>query len=259
MYSEEQKRRILDKCDIVHALFALNRSINPRVLEILRWTRAVVNNEIEGGISQAEFTLDVNMQMAEKHAGYKGTEEYLLKLGRSFRETRFELMNFPKFFIDSVLFRNYERVFPTWKKLQPHSLVHVDFDGEDKDVYLPEASLYEDMCFAFNQGWASKDHKPKAQLKAHVCYVRTSVISAYNFVESYLNGIAFDFLVTARRKVPQNDHDLLTEWYSKKQRQKYVNLSESDTQQKRASLHGKFLFVLGDSVVVHPVSRCDSP
>ena len=237
--TDEQKRRIADKCDIWHALIAFDRSITPRMLDILSRTRKLLNIGTNERLAQAEFMLDANIQSAESYADYKGTETFLLDLARSIRERNIELVKFPKWFIESHLFSHYERVIPNWKVIQPHTLIHVDFEGEDLDVYLPEASLYEDMCFAYNQALTSKELGEKAERKAHTFYVRAAIISAFNFVESYLNGLAFDFLATIRRTLPERERDLLAEWDSVRKRQKYVRFREKAVQYPRIILNRK--------------------
>lgn len=220
-----------------HSLIALNRSVTPRMLDILARTRRHLGAATAERLSQTEFFMEANLQTAEQHAGFKGGDEFLLELGRAYRQKGFKLIRFPKWFIDSKLFRNYEIVFPPWKKLPPHCLVHVDFAGQDLDIYLPEASLYEDMCFAYNQALDLKDKSTKPQVKAHTFYIRTAIISAFNFVECYLNGVAFTFITTSRRTVSQAERDLLLEWDSKNNRQRYVKFREKAVQYPKVLLN----------------------
>jgi hypothetical protein len=57
-------------------------------------------------------------------------------------------------------------------------------------------------------------------------HLRTAVLSAYYFVEAYLNGIAFDYHYYNRQTLSQSENDLLMEWNSKKNRQKFVGFEE---------------------------------
>jgi len=239
MSLDEQKRRVEDKCDIWHALMALDHSITPRLLDILTRTRRLVDTGTAERLSQAEFILEANIQNAERHAGYKGDHQFLLDLGRDYHKRHFELVNFPKWFIDSQLFRSYEKVIPYWKIVRPHTLVHVDFTGKDLDTYLPEASLYEDMCYAFNQAVASKGGETKSEGKAHTFYIRTTIIAAFNFVECYFNGLAFDFVTTTRRTLSQAARDLLSEWDSKHKRQRFVKFRDKAVQYPKIILNRK--------------------
>ncbi|HWW15184.1 MAG TPA: hypothetical protein VN310_11030 [Candidatus Dormibacteraeota bacterium] len=183
--------------------------------------------------------MEANIQNAERHAGFKADHKFLLELGQTYRKKRFGVARFPKWLIDDRLFQNYEKVFPPWKKVQPHCLVNLDFDGTDFDVYLPEASLYEDMCFAYNQAFALKDRREKPDLKAHTFYIRATIISAFNFVESFLNGLAFDLIATCRRTLSQAERDLLSEWDSKHKRQRYVKLRDKAIQYPKIVLNRK--------------------
>jgi hypothetical protein len=245
MSLEELKRRIMDKCDIAQAIYALSWSITPRHIEIFEGTRELLKHGNRSQLEHAEFVLDVNIQTAENAAGYKGGDDFALELGRGYREGKFELMQYPKVVIDEWLFERYQSVFSTWKKIQPHGLIRIDLGGKDKDLYLPEASLYEDMCFAFNQCWESSsertvpDQRTKARIKAHIFYTRASIISAYNFVECYLNGLAFDFLMTAQCTVSHEDRDVLNEWDTPKNRQKFVKFRDKITQYPKIILKRK--------------------
>jgi hypothetical protein len=233
----DRQRLIEDKLDIWHALIALNRSITPRMLDILTRTRAAVQTATYERLSEIDFTMEANIQNAERYAGYKSDHAFLLELGQTYRKKQFGVVRFPKWFLDAVLFDRYEVVFPLWKKIQPHCMVDFEFDGTTADVYLPEASLYEDMCFAYNQAFALVGRTSKTELKAHTFYVRTSIISAYNFVESFLNGLAFDLLATCRRTLSQKERDLLSEWDSKNKRQRYVNFREKAVQYPKIVLN----------------------
>jgi hypothetical protein len=235
----ERQRLIEDKCDIWHALIALDRSVTPRMLDILARTRASVQTATFERLSEIDFMMEANIQNAEMHAGYKSDHAFLLELGQTYRKKKFGVVRFPKWLFDAVLFERYEVVFPLWKKIQPHCMVDIEFDKTTTDVYLPEASLYEDMCFAYNQALALVGRTTKPELKAHTFYVRTSIISAYNFVESFLNGLAFDLLATCRRTLSQKERDLLSEWDSKNKRQRYVNFREKSIQYPKIVLNQK--------------------
>jgi hypothetical protein len=237
--SDEQKQRIEDKCDVWHALIALDRSVTPRMLDILARTRRLIETGTADRLAEAEFIVEANIQSAENHAGWKGDEQFLLEMGRLYRQKKFGVIRFPKWFIDSKLFSNYAAVFPPWKKIQPHCLVNVDFSGRDLDMYLPEASLYEDMCLAYNQAFNLKNPDTKPDVKARAFYVRSTVISAFNFVESFLNGLAFDFVTTCRRTLSEAEVDFLTEWDSKRKRQRYVKLREKAVQYPKIVLNRK--------------------
>jgi hypothetical protein len=238
MASDEQNQRIRDKCDRLHALLALNHCLNARELDVLERTRKLIEHGLQEELDFAEFTLDVNQQNAEMYAGYKGSQDAILQFGRSYRDQRFELLAVPKLIIDKF-FSEYTKVFPQWKKIQPHALMHVDFRGIDQDIYLPEASLYEDMCLAFNSAAETKRGDTKFQYKQHVFFVRSTLISAYNFVECFLNGIAFDFVFAAERELLSRDRDLLTEWNSLQQRQRFVSFREKAVQYPKLVLGSK--------------------
>lgn len=86
MSLDELKRRIMDKCDMAQAIYALSWSITPHHLNIFQRTRELIKHGTRSQLEHAEFVLDVNIQNAENAAGYKGGNEFALELGRGYRE-----------------------------------------------------------------------------------------------------------------------------------------------------------------------------
>jgi hypothetical protein len=101
--------------------------------------------------------------------------------------------------------------------------------------YLPdvvartlEATLFEDMCALFNLARVYHDERvkiqslAKKQLKTSLALYRATISSAFFFVESYINGVAFHFLAAAGSTVDQKTKDYLSEWDSARKRPKFV-------------------------------------
>jgi len=66
------------------------------------------------------------------------------------------------------------------------------------EYLLPEAKCYEDMGYAYNQAVLSSPGNlgkrlNKVDNKTHFFYVTSAILSAFYFIEAYVNGVAFDF------------------------------------------------------------------
>lgn len=138
--------------------------------------------------------------------------------------------------IDNIYFTRYEKAWPGWKTLPPHLLIGLDLAAEfilpgQQEWFLPEAALYEDMCFSLNNAVAtSPDNRKspidKSKVKAHAFYRRSAVLASFYFVEAYLNGIAFDFALRHGKELSLDELDILREWDSKRGKEKWVKFRE---------------------------------
>ena len=143
------------------------------------------------------------------------------------------------------IFDHYERVMPDFADLPEHTDIAIDFShqaGPGKTaLFLLEAMLYEDMASIFN---LMKEHElrlnhEKDPLKAHKilgALSRGTVASAFYFVESYLNGIAFDHYVLHEATLSPKEKEALLEWDSANSRAKYLSLREKFLQYPRIIL-----------------------
>lgn len=143
----------------------------------------------------------------------------------------------PKWLLE-LFFSAYPRLISDWQTYPAQTLFGFDFGGEHNQIksiefFLPDAVLYEDMCMAYNQAVLSKYESrrgsvDKIRSKTHQFYLRTSILSAFYFVEAYLNGIAFDFYFPMRgnRQLPQEDLDKLSEYDSQRDREKWLSFRD---------------------------------
>ena len=94
---------------------------------------------------------------------------------------------------------------------------------------LLEALLYEDMCALYN---LSVDLSRKAESSAGSngkqanALRRAVVTAAFYFLESYLNGLAYDFLATTQRSLSEKELELLTEWVATKNARRYASFRD---------------------------------
>jgi hypothetical protein len=122
----------------------------------------------------------------------------------------------PKYFIEK-LFTNYEYVFSSFKYLSEHSLIAIDpglkreKQGEF-EVFEIEATFFEDMCALYNE-YKNTDYidNNKTNNKKKDSLMRAILISSFNFLESYLNGIAFDYYIKNKEKITKKEKEKLTE------------------------------------------------
>jgi hypothetical protein len=96
------------------------------------------------------------------------------------------------------------------------------------NLRIIEASLFEDMCALFNLAHNFHNESVKTRaldkriLKTAIALCRATISSAFYFVESYINGVAFEYLATAGDGIDQATKDFLSEWDSARNRPKYV-------------------------------------
>jgi hypothetical protein len=140
----------------------------------------------------------------------------------------------PKYSIAAAC-KHYERVFPRYSDIPDHANIEIDvgnFRSEPGtiEVHLLEAVLYENMSALFNL--SRKSHleitakTSKKMIKTDSALCRATVLACFVFLESYLNGIAFDFYIRNKSNMSDEQKSILTEWDYKKGRAKYVSLRE---------------------------------
>lgn len=109
--------------------------------------------------------------------------------------------------------RRFPRLYSVSEKLPPYALIFVRARGfyerqARPEVWTAESAMYEDMAMAVNHLLTQtrpEEHKCEAWL------VRSIVGSAYYFVESYLNGIAVEALLSKWDALTPSERGLLAE------------------------------------------------
>jgi hypothetical protein len=143
-------------------------------------------------------------------------------------------VNASKAVVDSAYFKNFCGGHPTWKSYPPHLQLIFDFNRVDTDqirfdFYLMEAMLYEDMALSYNAAAGSAAALDQAgktaniAVKKHFLHLRTAVLSAYYFVEAYLNGMAFDYYYRNEQNLNDKEQKDLMEWDFRASRRAFVN------------------------------------
>lgn len=155
----------------------------------------------------------------------------------------------PKYFLGEV-FDGYSRLIPDWDSYPAQCLFGFDFGGayeqtKSFEFFLPEVVLYEDMCLAYNLAVMSKyEPRPgvidKLRSKTYKLHLRTAVLSAFYFVEAYLNGVAFDFYFRMKgdRQLSDEDTDRLGEYDSQRNRERWLSFRDKMLQYPKIVLGG---------------------
>ena len=186
-------------------------------------------------------TLETFIQRTEKdieglrkHYGIKVSNSELMEVVDWARNQRGNFLPlFPKH-VWRQMFDNYERVMPDFAQLPEHADIAIPISNQAGPgkvaFYLLEAILYEDMASTFN---LAKEHQIRIDqedpLKAHKmlgALCRGTVAAAFYFVESYLNGIAFDYYMLHESSLGQQAKGTLLEWDFGKNRAKHLSLRD---------------------------------
>ena len=121
----------------------------------------------------------------------------------------------------------------------PHAQIELDHRGEfpprpQLEIHIPEAMLFEDMCYFFNEVWASSGRpqplgysiEDKKAIKEMAAVKRGTVLSAFHMVEAFANGISYEVQLTKLSELSEKERILITEWDHKRRTQRFVNLRD---------------------------------
>jgi hypothetical protein len=249
MSVRELRPALLKQCDILQAVLAFNYALTPRTKKTLDYARSRIP------VASAKELRDIRDRFRESLKNALKTFGCLQKptdFAASFivSSRGGGVPNVLKAEVDQSYFTNFCGGDPIWKAYPPHLRLQVHFDWVASDplifhYWLPEAVLYEDMALAFNCAFETKSKignlgymkGSNLEVKKHAMYLRTAVLSAYYFVEAYLNGIAFDYHFHNQKTLCQSENDLLTEWNSQNNRQKFVSFEMKIKEYPKLILH----------------------
>ncbi len=136
-----------------------------------------------------------------------------------------------KLYVDSRLFSRYDKVFTRWPHLKLHAAVVFDWQSREDlmNILEVERMLFEDVQLLLAR---SRDaHKNVDNFRRRLpddqtqlqSYLRAAATGVFRFLESYLNGLAYDCFMTHHDQLSIKDHDLLGEWDSTNNKIRYVN------------------------------------
>jgi ribosome-associated translation inhibitor RaiA len=98
------------------------------------------------------------------------------------------------------------------------------------EIYQLEAKFYEDMCALYN-AWARVEtmlgkYSTKVEIKHEAALYRATLVSVFNFIECFLNGLAYEYYLNNEKQLSQAVKDQLREWDSAKKKPKYLNFRD---------------------------------
>jgi len=232
MTARDLRRQIDEKCDIIQAILSFNYSLHPCDSASLGRIRAAAAKATKHKLRTLHQNVSDDLLLIAKRFGCKQRPREFANDFVAACLTSKDLANISKAVIDSEYFSNFCDGHPGWGSLPPHLRVAVYCNRvvpdqfPEFDYFLPEATLYEDMALAYNKAIELEPELPGRAERAEkefYLYLRTSLLSAFYFVEAYLNGIAFDFHYRKARTLPTQISDLLLEWDSQNRRQTFVS------------------------------------
>jgi hypothetical protein len=235
MSVKELRPAILDKCNTIQALCAFNYQFTPQLKSHLDEIRSEVSAAPANRLRLLRDHLDQNIERVVDTFGcVVKPKKFADGFIASIRHSPTGTVHLSKAIVDSAYFKNFCGGHPTWKSFPPHLQLLFDFNRVDTDqirfdFYLMEAMLYEDMALSYNAAAGSaevinrRDKTANIEVKKHFLHLRTAVLSAYYFVEAYLNGIAFDYYYRNEPKLNDKEKKDLMEWDFQTSRRAFVN------------------------------------
>lgn len=156
-------------------------------------------------------------------------EEYIRLARYACNPSDGRVLMLSKKFIDS-LFTNYASNNKDYPKYTNHTLIQVDpglyreIQGT-YEVYLIEATLFEDLCIINNELRLLHNKTEKYDYKKRACFARSLIVGCFNLLESYLNGIAYDYYIDNLSNISIEDKNCILE-INHKGNKKYLSLKD---------------------------------
>ncbi len=191
---------------------------------------------------QAEYsTLRGEIAELRQRLGAKATltdYEWLLKVHGEMaqRAGSGTLLFVPKWVLMQRYFSRYESAFPLFTSLPPHARIGIDVEGILRPVkpeitwHLLEAKLFEDTALLWNatldaDASCKSDPNSRHASKWLDALVRVTTRSAFYLIEGYLNGLAFDIIMTVNPgDLRDDDITMLREWDTQSSRPRLLSL-----------------------------------
>jgi len=231
------RSEVLHLCDELQGILAFNYQLGTETRDLLGSIRQDVPAARARTLREYRVRLRAAVKSESRRFGLKrgkGWENMLKEFKQKSADPAGKPL-LPKFVIDAM-FTNYTDRWIDWASYPPHILVSIDFTADlyrpgEFDWRLPEASLYEDMCIAYNMALdkskvARSATVPVRPGKLLEFCLRSAVLSAFYFVEAYLNGVAFDFVMRNGKKISDQDAEYLWEWDGKLKKERWVNFKD---------------------------------
>jgi hypothetical protein len=237
MSVHELKLEVLKTCDVLQAILAYNYSLTKKVKSDLETIRSLTPNAHAKWLRDRRDQLRANVKRVTKEFGcLMDATSLAASLIVGCRNGGVPTVS--KASIESELFSNFCGGHSGWKSFPPHTRLQVHFDWTVSEpiifhFQLPEAMLYEDMALAYNLAHETKTDASQIfvpgghiDVKKHYLYLRTALLSAFYFVEAYLNGVAYDFYYKYKGTLSIKERDFLLEWDSQRDKRSLVSFEK---------------------------------
>jgi len=173
------------------------------------------------------------VKWARKEVGALASNQEYLDLLKEIRGTP-GYVYIPKMTIDAELFDNYARFFPRWPHMRLHAAAIFDGEGDGgtgqvyelEGPWLDDARDFLSRARRAEKGVSDFRKRAKQDQLESLRFARAAILATFNFVEAYLNGLAYDCFHVYHPKLPIEDHDLLAEWDSDKKKRRFVDFRE---------------------------------
>ena len=234
MGARELRKELLGKCDQLEFLAAFSFQLNKKLKSQLDALRQEVESSSVRRLRGMRDALDHDVTNYSSQVGCGMKPDRLVRFINDEVGTEKAFAFIPKYVL-TQLFTKFSDFIPNWHSYPAHALIGFDFTGQCDfrgtfEYLLPEAKCYEDMGYAYNQAVLSSPGNlgkrlNKVDNKTHFFYVTSAILSAFYFIEAYVNGVAFDFCYRTgdSSKLTVEQRELLCEWDSKLDREKWVS------------------------------------
>ncbi|MEQ8317766.1 MAG: hypothetical protein RIE77_02255 [Phycisphaerales bacterium] len=173
---------------------------------------------------------------ATAYCGYVGGPEMLDSISDFVRGSKDDRVPSLSLFELTKLFTKYDTVLTNLDEIPLHTFVqfhsHGMKDGRTTiELFRVDAAIHENMCSIFNSITDNYDFKPsydipKRRVKEQRALTQACIVGALQFVEAYLNGIAFDHVAMNGDTLDEAELSQLTEWNPDKKRRRSLSLRE---------------------------------
>lgn len=142
------------------------------------------------------------------------------------------------------IFKNYHKSMLDFSWLPEHSKIAIDLGFKNRletEYFILEAAIFEDMCAIFNV--LKKEiieSDKKSDKKKNKALMHAAVLTAFNFVEAYLNGIASDYWFKNFTELNDKTKIILTEWNHIENKPRYLSLREKALKYLRIACNSSF-------------------
>jgi hypothetical protein len=231
----ELRRHILIQCDVLQAIWAFNYRYTQKMKNHIDTGRSLALASHAKTLRAMRDAIDKDVKVAARQFGcVEKPMDFAAKFISYSRKGK-GMSNVSKAAVDSKWFKNFCGGIDEWKRFPPHLRLIVNFDRvyADQirfDYLLTEAMLYEDMALAYNeavvlepQARTIRESVANLGVKRMVLFFRTAVLSAFYFVEAYLNGIGYDCYYRHESELGDAEKTSLLEWDTQKNRRAWVS------------------------------------